>query len=276
MIFLYGAIALILVLSVYFALPYSRLRSDFNRDTEQYRAELMMSKDFFTEKDIETLPDPVQKHFRQCGFIGKEKMSMMKAVHTDAAFVTGVDKPTLNIEYTQVNYVKEPIRFAFIDSSLYGVPFQGYDSYMEGTGSMKGVLAKQVTLFNQMGKEMDQSCLVTVLSECLVVPSLALQPFIEWESIDEMHAKATLTYYGTSVSGIFTFNDAGEMIRFTTEDRIAADFEGNVVKVPWSAVCGDYVEEDGIRKPTTFQAIWHYPQGDQIYFDCTDVKIIYL
>ena len=79
MIILYGTIALILVLVVYFALPSSRLRTDFNRDTAYYEAKLTISEDVFTEKEIESLPLPVQNYFRRCGFIGTEKMSVMKA-----------------------------------------------------------------------------------------------------------------------------------------------------------------------------------------------------
>lgn len=78
----------------------------------------------------------------------------------------------MKIEYTQVNFVKEPVRYAFIDTSMYGIAFQGFDSYSDGIASMKGVLAKSFTLFNQQGEDMNKACLVTVLSECLLHLSL--------------------------------------------------------------------------------------------------------
>jgi hypothetical protein len=43
--------------------------------------------------------------------------------------------------------------------------------------------------------------------------------------------------------------------------------------VKWSAVCGEYVETNGIRRPTVLQAIWHYDAGDLVYFDGKDVTI---
>lgn len=271
----YGILALIFIIIIYFIVPVSRLKSDFDKDVINNIDKLKLEEDIFSEEDIKELPKPVQKYFRYCGFIGTKKMFMMKAVHKNADFSTGVNKPTLNIEYTQVNFVKEPIRLAFIDSSLYGIPFQGYDSYINGEGSMKGVIAKSITLFNQKGMEMDKSSLVTVLAECLIAPNVALQHYIRWESIDDTHAKANISYYGITTRGIFTFSESGEMIKFTTEDRTAADFNGNMENIPWSAVCENYRDDNGIKKPTSIKAVWHYPAGDQVYFNCNNVKINY-
>lgn len=178
------------------------------------------------------------------------------------------DKPMLKIDYTQYNFVKELNRIAYIDSSMYGIPFEGLDTYDNGLGSMKGVIAKQFTLFHQTGKAMDQSGLVTFLAECLLIPNAALQDYVDWEAIDDCHAKATISRYGISVSGVFTFNEKGEMLSFTTDDRgVALIDDGTSKKVRWSIVCDNYKEINGTKKPTFFQAIWHYDDGDLVYFD---------
>lgn len=71
----------------------------------------------------------------------------MKTVfEKDIPFSTGLNKNTLKIDYMQYNLVKIPNRIAFIDSSIYGVPFQGFDSFLQGSGSMRGVIAKTFTL----------------------------------------------------------------------------------------------------------------------------------
>ncbi|MGI6629462.1 MAG: DUF6544 family protein [Bacillota bacterium] len=44
-------------------------------------------------------------------------------------------------------------------------------------------------------------------------------------------------------------------------------------KVKWSAVCRDYKEQKGIKRPTTLQGIWHYPEGDLLYFNGTNIII---
>jgi hypothetical protein len=151
---------------------------------------------------------------------------------------------------------------------MFGIPFEGYDYYFNGKGGMKGIIGKAIQLFHQTGQEMDEACLVTYLSECLFVPVSLLQGYITFEEISALKVKATMEYYGVSVSGVFTFNDAGEMTSFVTDNRAVADTDGSYEYVRWSAVCRDYqLSENGIKYPTMFQAVWNYPDGDFVYFD---------
>ena len=91
---------------------------------------------------------------------------------------------------------------------------------------MKGILAKNITLFDIDGEAMDKASLVTFLSECLFVPNAALQDYIRWEAIDAHHAKAVITAHGTTAEGVFTFNEDDEMIAFSTNDREATTMDG--------------------------------------------------
>ena len=269
-----GVLLLVIgIITVFFNISYSKTRAEFSGLTGSLLTEMTNESGVFIEKDIVDLPLPVQKYFRYCGYIGKPKMSFMKATYQDVDFVFGKDKPTIKIDYTQYNFVNEPNRIAYIDSSMYGIPFEGLDSYTAGKGSMKGVLAKLFTLFNQVGETMDKASLVTYLSECLIIPNVALQDYITWEAIDALHAKAAISYYGGTASGVFAFNENGEMLSFTTDDREAATTDGTSEKVKWSVVLSDYEKIKGIKKPTRFQAIWHYDDGDLLYFDGKDVVI---
>lgn len=246
---LLAILGLVVLVAVWFVQPYSPIKSEFQRAVTDNAGRLNIQTDeVFTEEDISGLPEPVQRYFRHCGFIGTPKMSYMTATYKNADFSTWVNRPNIKITYTQVNFVKEPVRLAFIDSFMFAVPFQGFDSNIDGVGSMKGVIAKAFTLFDQRGADMDKACLVTVLSECLLVPNVALQDYFSWESIDDTHAKATISYFGITASGVFTFSENGEMLRFTTEDRVAVDFEGNARQASWSAECSDYAETAGLRE----------------------------
>jgi hypothetical protein len=84
---------------------------------------------------------------------------------------------------------------------------------------------------------------------------------------DDNHAKATLSFYGITVSGVFNFNENGQMQVFETDDRSAVATDGSIETVKWSVVCDEYIEADGIKKPTVYQAVWHYDDGDLVYFD---------
>lgn len=265
-------LVLVALISIFLNLPYSKTKSEFRNIVNTKISALEDYTDRFTEDDIKDIPLPVQKYFRYCGYLGTPKMSYMKAVFTDVDFVMSENK-TIKVDYTQYNFVEKPERFAYISSSIYGIPFEGFDFYGNGTGSMKGTLAKIITLFDQRGESMDKASLVTILAECLIVPSVALQEYISWEEIDDTHAKSTISYYGISASGIFTFDENGIMTSFTTNDRVATDMKGNKKEVAWTAILSDYRETNGIKKPRVLQSIWHYPEGDCIYFNENKVPV---
>jgi hypothetical protein len=263
------------IVAIFFNIPYSKTKTEFIKTVNSLLEKTTNKNEIFSEEDIAGLPMPVKNYFRYCGYIGAPKMSNMKIIYQDVNFLFGKNKPKIKIDYTQYNFVNEPIRIAYIDSSMYSIPFEGLDSYVAGNGSMKGVIAKLFILFNQTGETMDKASLVTCLSECLIIPNAALQDYIIWEEIDDLHAKAIISYCGITASGVFTFNQNGEMLAFTTDDREATSTDGTSEKVKWSAVCSEYVETNGIKKPTVFQAIWHYDDGDLVYFDGKDVVVEY-
>lgn len=262
-------------IAVFFFIPYSNTHAEFISIRSNIFTDTTKTLEVFTEEDVLHLPSPVKRYFKYCGYIGAPKMHVMKAVYKDVKFLFGKGKPLINIDYIQYNTAEEPARVAYIDSSVYGIPFEGLDSYTAGKGSMKGVIAKLFTLFNQTGETMDNASLVTFLSECLLIPNAALQDFITWEGIDDLHAKATISYYNRTASGIFAFNEKGEMLSFTTNDREAAATDGTSEKVKWSVVLSEYKETKGIKKPTGFQAVWHYDDGDLLYFDGKGVMVEY-
>ena len=266
-------VGFIAVVTIFFQLPWSKTISEFRDKVETRISETKKQTAFFSEEDLEGLPLPVQQFFRICGYLGKPKMSYMKAAFSDVDFKLS-DKKIIKIDYVQYNFVEKPDRFAYIDSSLFFVPFEGFDSYDNGIGSMKGTLAKVIPLFDQQGEDMNRSCLVTILAECFLVPSAALQDYISWDEIDDTHAKATITYYGISAEGVFTFDKNGEVLSFETSDRAAIDMNGSVRKEKWSAIYSHYENVNGLRQPTVLKSIWHYQEGDNVYFNENQAGVV--
>jgi hypothetical protein len=235
-----------------------------------------VSSDVFKEEDISKLPEPVQRYFRYCGYIGKEKMSNARFVWDDVNFKMSVDKPWIKIKYDQYNFVTEPARLAYIYSKMFGIlPFEGNDKYLKGKGNMVGTLLKKITVFNVTGDEINVSAAVTYLSESLVVPNCALQKFIKWETIDKNHAKGIIEYYGIKTEGIFTFNDKGEMTKFETDNRYMDTGNGKSEKHKWTADLSNYIEKNGIKIPSKLKGIWNLPGGDYEYFNGTIIEILY-
>ena len=57
------------------------------------------------------------------------------------------------------------------------------------------------------------------------------------------------------------------MLSFETDDRSVVADDGSSKQVKWSVAYDEYTEVNGIKRPTVFQAIWHYDDGDLVYFD---------
>jgi len=257
---------LFLLIVVYLHVPFSPMKSYVEKTALSLKAD-KPSNELFTEKDIVKLPDPVKRYFESCGYIGTPKMTYMKAFFKNTDFLLSKDKPYAKNNYTEYVFVKEPSRIALSEIKMFQIPLQAFESYIKGKGRMKGVIAKTFTLFDETGAEMDISSLVTVLSYCLIVPNLAIQNYIFWESIDDTHAKATISDCGISASGIFKFTENGEMISFTTNDRWETGDDGIKTQTPWSVILSDYEEKDGIRHPTSFKVVWHHKNDDLVYFN---------
>lgn len=223
--------------------------------------------DVITEEDIAGLPEPVQKHFRYCGYMDKKKMTNVEVSWKDVYLKMSPEKKWTRIACYQYNAVPAPTRIVYMTTNILGIlPFEGRDKYQDGHGNMRIKLLKLFTVADVKGKEMDASALVTVLAEALFLPTYALQKYIQWETVDATAARATLTFQDTSVSGTFRFNDQGAMVRFDTNDRYYTGKDGTYKNIKWSAVVGNYIEKHGIRFPGTLQAIWHLDTGDYPYF----------
>lgn len=270
--------ALIVMILIWFHIPYSPVKRDFQNDVDtiMFENQLQTKNEVFTEGDFNNLPAAIQKDIQGCGYIGTPKMSYLKMEYHNVDFLQGKNRPTLTIDYTQYNFINEPCRMALIDSRMFGIPFEGYDYYQNGIGGMKGVIAKAITIFDQTGADMNKACLATFLAESLFAPTILLQDYITFEEISDFEVRATITYGGQSASGIFTFNEQYEMFSFTTNDRAVAGTDGSMEYVPWSALCNDYqLSENGIKYPTKFQAVWNYTDGDFVYFDGIISEISY-
>ncbi|WP_260989951.1 DUF6544 family protein [Paenibacillus xylanexedens] len=273
---LIGLVLLVFILVatvVYWLIPYSPLKAKFNRDMKTCIQRSSQAKGILTDRDVQVLPAPVQHYLKTCGYMGRSKSSYMRIDFEKANFKLSLEKPMIHIGYSQMNFVQKPDRAAFIAANMHGIPFQGYDSFRDGKGSMKGVLAKAIPLFNERGADMDRACLVTFLSESLLIPDAAIQSYITWEEVDHTHAKATIAYCGVRAHGIFTFSEDGELCSFTTDNRTYTSMNGTRQQVRWSALFSDYQTRNGMKQPSRLQAIWHVPEGDILYFDSSNFHI---
>lgn len=272
---------------IWFRLPYSPVKAECRRLTAARRkpehdvhpaCHSDGNSSTFSDCDWNLLPLPLQHYYAEAGFDGLPKMSGMKADFSQVQFALSKGKPPVDLDYTLQLFVPVPERIALMKTSLYGIPFEGLDTYLNGKGGMKGMLAKCLVLFNQRGREMDQAILATFLAELLLLPSAACSNYVQWKAVDRQTVEGRITHAGVSASGVFRFDYTDELLTsvvFTTSDRMAAGMDGSKRYIPWSAKMSHFRLQDGLLLPGRLSAVWHEEDGDFCYFDGSLDRIAY-
>lgn len=113
--------------------------------------------------------------------------------------------------------------------------------------------AETVTLFNDM---------------CIMAPATLVEPAIAWKEVDARTARATFTNAGRTIRADLSFNDAGELTNFWTDDRRRASPDGKTMTaVRWSTPVRDYRAFGSVRLCTRGEARWDEPGGEYAYIE---------
>jgi len=129
-----------------------------------------------------------------------------------------------------------------------------------------------IPIANASGPEIDQGTLMRFLAEITWFPTIALSDYIQWEHVDTHRARAIMSYGGLSVSGIFSFDENGDVISF--EGSRYYEQEGNYSLETWFISVSGYKVFDGLRIPSAAEVTWKLEDGDFTWFklEVTDVR----
>lgn len=236
-------------------------------EVDQFKKEVNPSRSVFTNDDFAHLPVPVKRFFDVCGFIGKPKYEYVEIVWNSSEIMMRPNQRWLRLKTFQHNFVTEPSRLAYMRANMLGfIPFEGRDKYHNGNGHMYGLLGKIIKIFDAKDPEIAQGAAIVVLSESLLIPSFAIQPYIQWESVDDFTAKARFVHKGVDVGGTFHFNELGEYIRFTTNERPYSLPKGGYEIQPYTIEIRSYQPQGDTKVAREVSAIWNLPEGDFEYW----------
>lgn len=267
---------IIVVLMVAFIAVSSIAKYMFNQKAEKEIEELLSKVKnkggIVTKEDISDLPQIVQKWLEYSSIIGKEKIVSVY-VKQKAYMRLDKDKPWMPVEAEQYFTTDEP-GFIWKANIKAGPLFRisGRDKYENGKGNMLIKILSLFTVADSKGKEIDQGSLLRYMAETMWFPTTAINEYLTWEEMDQYNAKVTMTYGEIRASGIFTFNDKGQVINFEAERY--GEFNGEIRLETWSIPVRDYKEFDGIRIPTKGDVAWKLNTGDFNWFnfEVTDIE----
>jgi hypothetical protein len=223
-----------------------------------------------TEAGIEHLPEPVQRYLHHCGFAGTPVANHAEIIWEDSHIRMKPDQKWMRLKTYQQNFVGEPSRLVYMRANMLGfIPFEGRDKYNNGKGHMFGTLGRLIKVFDAHDEETAKGAAIVVLAEALLVPSYAIQPYIHWEEVDELTARARFIHKGMDVGGTFHFNDRGEYIRFTTHERPFSSPNGGYEEQPYTIEIRNYQQQGDRIIAREVSAIWNLPDGDFEYWKGT-------
>lgn len=231
-------------------------------------------KSMLTEAEIAYLPNPVQKYIRYVGCIGKPTVSNFRADFTGK--IRDHKKPVwMKLTSEQYNFIKTPTRLFYLDATMKGLPVAGFHCFKNGVAYMDIRLLSMFKVEYQSGAVMDTSETVTFFNDMCVMASAALiDKRIEWLVVQNNKVKASFTNNDITISAWLYFNEKGELVNFTSEDRSALGENGKTIKLKWSTPLRDYININGYRLASYAETIYSYPEGDFTYatFTLKDIE----
>jgi len=224
-----------------------------------------MSNHVYQHRQLEDLPEPVQRYFRYVLKEGQAYISYARIKH-DGQFKTGLDKNWINIKGEQYATTATP---GFIWKGTTAL-FVARDMYISGKGRLVVLLFSLFKVADARGEHYNQGELLRWLGESLMYPTNLLpSDRLQWQPVDANTARLSFHYKGLDLFFLITFNAKGEITEMETKRYMDAEKSET-----WVIRASDYQEWNGVKIPVSFDVIWRLKNGDLSYakFNITHVE----
>ena len=221
--------------------------------------------DTITDAHVASLPPAVQRYLRVAGVVGQPCVRNFHA-RFHGEIRKGPDAAWMPFSVDQYNFFDAPARYFLMRASRAGIPFEALHIYAGPTATMQVKLASLVTIVDAFGPQMDEAETVTLFNDmCLFAPGSLVGAPVVWQEIDAKTVGATFTNAGHTVHAVLTFNDAGELVDFVSDDRSASADGKTFTRMRWSTPMRDYRAFGPFRLASQGEARWHQPSGSYAY-----------
>ncbi|MDN3687355.1 DUF6920 family protein [Cyclobacterium jeungdonense] len=140
------------------------------------------------------------------------------------------------------------------------IQVKGRDKLKDGEGEMLIKIWSLISMVDEKDNpRINEGTLQRFLGEIVWFPAAAKSPYLIWEALNNNEAKAILTVQGTSVSGVFTFDEIGRFEKFRTERYMGG--EADATRKPWIVEAREYSRFEGVEVPSLCEASWILEEG---------------
>ncbi len=221
-----------------------------------------------TEDDLAPLPRPVRRYIRHSGAVGQSRVTHFAAAWKGRIRAAS-DDPWMPFTARQHNFVDEPARFFLMDARRGGLPVDVLHVFRDGAASMRVRLLSLIPLVRARGPELTRAETVTLLNDlCVLAPGALIDPAIVWEEVDARSARAIYTLGDATIGAVLHFDDAGELVDFVSDDRLAASPDGRrFTRRRWSTPLRDYRSFGPWRASGRGEGRWHTEEDEFAYIE---------
>ena len=270
-------IGVLIIVSFGIAAIYGSYR--WESDTDRLRAKLTNGRrtikpKIYDQKEIEGLPEPVQRFFRTVIKDGQAIVAAVKLSQQGLFNMSETENKWSPFTATQF-VITQRLGFDW-DARIQmapGINAFVHDTYLLGEGSLHASLLGLFTVAKiPSTPEANQGELLRFFAEAPWYPTALLpSQCVRWEAINDTSARATLTDGATTVSVVFQFNAEGTIDTFRTEAR----YRDKLTAMPWGGRFGEYSVRNGMLIPLEGEVGWEYPEGTRLYFKGRTTEISY-
>jgi hypothetical protein len=256
-------IAIPLVLVALDARP-SSFRSRFEHDRSALLARPARPAPLVTEADLVRLPPLMQTYLRRVGAVGRPRVRNIRVLF-NAQMRSSATSPWMPATATQYEFFDPPARLFYMNATRSGVPLDIFHRYADGAATFQVRIASLFPMVDKSGPVLTRAETVTLMNDIVVMaPASVLDLPFTWQTVGERSLLATFANAGNTVSATLTFDAAGDLVGFLSNDRTQEDAKGSR-DVPWSTPISGYREVNGIRIGALGNANWVEKSGEWTY-----------
>jgi hypothetical protein len=167
----------------------------------------------------------------------------------------------------QYDFFDQPMRLFLMKATRYGLPVEGLHLFRGEGATMQIKLASLLQVVDAKGPKMNQGETVTLFNDlCLMAPAALIdKERIQWDAAGPMAVRARFMHKGVMIGALLSFNEAGELTDFISNDRYLSADGKTYKSYPWSTPVQSYREFGGRRVVGCAETVWHTPQGEFSY-----------
>jgi hypothetical protein len=252
--------------------PWS-LRSAFEHDLA--RAAAPAAPQLLGEAELLPLPEPVRRYLRRAGVVGQPRVRDFRATWK-GRIRSDVNSAWMAFTAEQFNTLDVPRRYFMMDATMKGLPVDVLHAFDERGATMRVRVLSVVPMVDAKGPALTRIETVTLFNDlCILAPGALVSPAVAWEPVDAHTARARYTQGANTVAAELTFNDAGELVDFASDDRAAGSPDGRTfTPMRWTTPVRDYALVGPARVATRAETLWHPASGAWSYgeFQLTSLR----